>query len=112
VGIFLLRLVEKRSQRIIIITLNVINVVYGVCYLAKMVFQCIPISFYWDRIAGSTAGTCFNDNLGIQMTIGATVVAAVTDWIFALLPIWFMWNVRLSKQKKIVVCFLLGLGAL
>ena len=45
------------------------------------------------------------------MTIGSTVIAAVTDWIFALLPIWMMWSLRMSMQKKIIVCFLLGLGA-
>jgi len=112
VGFFLLRLIERRIQRIIVITLCTVNVIYGTCFLAEMVFQCIPISYFWERVTILGGGTCFNSNLGIQMTIGATVIAAVTDWVFALLPIWFLWNVRLSKQKKMVVCFLLGLGAL
>jgi hypothetical protein len=96
----------------IIHTLNVIGVIYSSCYLATMVFQCIPLSFYWERVAGNTNGICFDGNLSVEMTIGATAVAAVTDWVFGLLPIWILWKIRLSRQKKIVICSLLSLGIL
>jgi hypothetical protein len=112
VGIFLLRIVSRKIHRVIIHTLNAIGVAYSACYLAAIVFQCIPLSFYWDRLDGSGIGICFDPNLSVKTTIGATVVAAVIDWSFGLLPIWILWSVHLSNRRKIMVCFLLGLGVL
>jgi hypothetical protein len=112
VALFLQRLVRRRTQRIIIFTTSAIGIVYGGCYLAGVVYQCIPLSFFWERVDHPTGGICFNPNVSVRLTIISTVVAAVMDWTFALLPIWMMWSLHISKQKKIMVCFLLGLGAL
>jgi len=112
VGLFLLRIVTAPIHRTIIIALNTIGVVYYTVLIAMTVFQCIPLSYFWERVSGKSTGTCFEPNVAVRVTIGATVVAAVIDWSFALLPIWFMWTVRLSKSKKIQVCFLFALGAL
>jgi hypothetical protein len=57
-------------------------------------------------------GICFDPNLSVKTTIGVTVVAAVIDWSFGLLPIWILWSVQLSNRRKIMVCSLLGLGVL
>jgi len=96
----------------IIITLNTIGVTFGVVYLATVIFQCMPLSYFWERVDAKMVGACQNGNFSVQMTIAASGVAAVTDWSFAILPIWVMWKLRITRQKKIVVCFLLGLGAL
>jgi len=46
------------------------------------------------------------------MIQGSTIIAAATDWALGLMPIWLIWDSRLSRRNKIVVCLLLGLGAL
>jgi rhodopsin domain-containing protein len=114
VGIFLLRFANKKICRLVIYGLITVGIAYGAVFLATTIFQCIPLSYFWERIYDITghAGTCFDANFSVKMTIGFTVVAAVIDWTFALLPIWLLWDLRLSKQKKIMVCFLFGLGAL
>jgi hypothetical protein len=99
-------------ERAIIITLNVIGVVYNACYLAQDVFQCIPLSYFWQRLDPGTVGMCFDPKVNIKMTIITTVIATVTDWTFGLLPIWILWNVRMSRGRKIVVCALLAMGIL
>jgi len=110
VGIFLLRIISRKTHRVIIHTLNAIGVAYGACYLATIVFQCIPLSYFWERLDMQGNGICFDANVSVKMTIGASVVAAVIDWSFGLLPIWILWSVQLSNRRKIMVCVLLGLG--
>lgn len=112
VGIFLLRIVSRKTHRVIIHTLNAIGVAYSACYLASIVFQCIPLSYFWERLDMNSNGICFDPNVSVKTTIGATVVAAVIDWSFGLLPIWILWTVHLSNRRKIMVCSLLGLGIL
>jgi len=46
------------------------------------------------------------------MIQGSTIIAAATDWSLGLMPIWIIWDSHLSRRNKIVVCLLLGLGAL
>lgn len=113
-GVFLLRFAVRRTHKYIIYAMNSIGVVFHTIYLATIVFQCVPISYFWDRFADLTGqgGKCFDPQVGVKMTLAASVVAAVTDWTFGLLPIWIFWNAHLTKQKKIVICFLLGLAAL
>jgi len=112
VGLFLLRITNRKAHRIIIHTLNAIGVAYGACYLAAIVFQCIPLSYFWERLDMTEDGICMDPNISVKTTIGGTVVAAVIDWSFGLLPIWILWTVHLSNKRKIMVCFLLGLGVL
>ena len=35
-----------------------------------------------------------------------------SDWILALLSVWLLWNVQISRSKKIGIGFMLGLGLL
>jgi len=110
VGMFLLRIVSRKVHRVIIHTLNAIGIAFGACYLATIVFQCIPLPYFWERLDMNGVGICFDANISVRMTIAATVVGAVIDWSFGLLPIWVLWTVHLSSRRKIVVCSLLGLG--
>jgi hypothetical protein len=101
-----------KNIRLLIIALNVLGIVYNSCYLASIVYQCIPLSYYWQRLDPGKVGICFDPTFGVKMTIMSTVIGALTDWIFGLLPIYLLWNLQMSKQKKIGVCFLLCLGIL
>ena len=112
VGIFLLRFTSLKSQRILIHGLNLINILYNVCYLATTVHQCIPLSYYWTRFDRDTKGLCFEPQVNMKMLLGMTVIAAATDWSFGLMPIWILWDSRLSRRKKVVVSAMLGLGSL
>lgn len=37
---------------------------------------------------------------------------AATDWIFAIIPIFVLRNVKMARQAKISVCFLFALGVM
>lgn len=41
-----------------------------------------------------------------------TVLAVLSDWLFELLPIPMVWNVRMSIQAKLTVVVILSLGVL
>jgi hypothetical protein len=40
------------------------------------------------------------------------VVSILSDWIFAVLPIFLLWNVQLDWRVKLSVMGMLGLGIL
>src|SRR4051812_37385200 len=115
VGVFLLRFAVLRIHRSIIHFLNAVGVLYSAVYLATAVFHCVPLNYFWERYGregDKLQGTCFAPELGVKVMLGTTVVAAVTDWTFGLLPVWMMWDLRLSWGRKAAVCCMLGLGAL
>ena len=39
-------------------------------------------------------------------------VSFVADWILGLLPIWLLWMVQISKERKVGISVLLGMGML
>ncbi|PVH94893.1 hypothetical protein DM02DRAFT_660621 [Periconia macrospinosa] len=72
--------------------------------------QCKPIQFNWDKTI--PGGYCYDP---IMYAIVSYVVCAIniaTDCLCAFLPIPLLWNVRMSRRKKISVGVLLSMGAL
>ena len=36
----------------------------------------------------------------------------IADWVLGLLPIWLLWDVQISSQRKVGISALLGMGLL
>lgn len=51
-----------------------------------------------------------NQNL-LLITRCRTVFSVVYDFVLAILPIIFLWNVKISVRRKIGICMLMGLGS-
>ncbi|KAI4625868.1 uncharacterized protein J4E84_001719 [Alternaria hordeiaustralica] len=55
-------------------------------------------------------GECNGRNIQTVLSYAVAVVSISTDWIFATLPIFLLWDVQLDWRVKISVMSMLGLG--
>ncbi|KAK2036895.1 hypothetical protein LZ31DRAFT_613746 [Colletotrichum somersetense] len=78
-------------------------------YLFIIIFQCDPPSYYWAKFEG-LQGRCHPATLVPNATIGHSVVAAVSDWIIAVLPMSILWQLQMKREKKIRLLFFFGIG--
>ena len=47
----------------------------------------------------------------MESTQAISILGIITDIMLALLPLWFIWGLSMSKTKKIAVGGLIGLSA-
>lgn len=88
-------------------------VIISTAFLGVVIFQCIPVSWYWDYSpADANKGTCVERNVLADTAYVHAGISFISDWILGLLPIWLLWNVQISRNKKIGVAFMLSLGLL
>lgn len=57
-------------------------------------------------------GTCHDRSVQTALSYAVAVVSITSDWIFAILPIFLLWNVQLDWRVKCSVIGMLGLGIL
>ncbi|KAF1730847.1 hypothetical protein CRV24_008917 [Beauveria bassiana] len=107
IGVFLLRLSARKVYTIIIKISLVVVTLYTLGVFFWDVFQCMPVAKQWDyRI---TEGHCASGQDIINAAYAISVLTVVSDWLYALLPIPMLWNVKMTKQAKVTVVLILGL---
>ncbi|KAG9203515.1 hypothetical protein G6514_002883 [Epicoccum nigrum] len=70
-------------------------------------FQCMPVQKNWFP---TMDGTCQPRSTQTTLSYAVAVVSILSDWIFAVLPIFLLWNVQLDWRVKLSVMGMLGLG--
>jgi hypothetical protein len=112
IGIFLLRLAtQKRYIYTIYGSLFVISVWSVVLFLWNM-FQCHPVAAVWDYtiLLKDTNSFCVGADQIVNAAYALSVMTILSDWLYALLPIPMIWNVKMTTQAKATVIAVLGLG--
>ncbi|KAF4928686.1 Satratoxin biosynthesis SC1 cluster protein 4 [Colletotrichum viniferum] len=79
---------------------------YPIYFMITMGFSCNPLSHYWTQFKGTT-GTCLD--VGHFFFILA-IINLITDVILLAIPVPEILKLQMSKDKKIAVCGILGLG--
>ncbi|RYP69381.1 hypothetical protein DL771_006138 [Monosporascus sp. 5C6A] len=100
------KLLEKQ-QLIVIYAATVVNVLYGTLTSFEWLYACQPMEKYWDLTI--VEGTCFD--LFKMMLING-VMNVVTDAIILLLPVWFLWKLRLPTRQRVGVMGIMMTGGL
>lgn len=108
IGVFLLRIaVLKRYIWILRISMGIIFI-WSTVIIFYQFFQCQPVAFQWDfTIAG---GKCASGDSFVAAAYSISVMTIVSDWLYSIMPIFMIWNVKMSTQKKMTVAFVLSLG--
>ncbi|KAF9691478.1 hypothetical protein EKO04_010452 [Ascochyta lentis] len=75
-----------------------------------IIFHCLPVQYAWDT--SIKGGRCNPAQTLADIYYATTAVNIATDWFCALLPIPLLWNVQLTRNAKLSVGVILGLGAL
>ncbi|KAF5025893.1 hypothetical protein F66182_2012 [Fusarium sp. NRRL 66182] len=108
IGIFLLRISVKSLYTWIIRVSLVIVGIWSIVLFFWNLFQCNPVEMQWDfRI---TDGHCVSSDQIIAAAYAISAMTVLSDWLYALLPIPMLWSVKMTKQAKVTVIIILGLG--
>ncbi|KAI4741375.1 hypothetical protein E4T50_08177 [Aureobasidium sp. EXF-12298] len=106
---FYLRIVIQRWQRwVIYITVTVFSL-YGLTYAFIYLFRCG--SNVNDQLFYRAEGNCIPDNTLFIMTYVFGAVDTLTDFIYAFLPIYVLWNSNMPLGMKFTAGFLLCIGS-
>jgi len=109
-AIFLLRLTVQRRYTYTLRASMFVVAIWSTVLFFWDIFQCKPVQAQWDyTIPGQV---CVTSEQIVAAAYSFSVMTIVTDWLYALLPIIMIWNVKMTKQAKAVVVLLLGLGIL
>ncbi|KAF2651520.1 hypothetical protein K491DRAFT_606738, partial [Lophiostoma macrostomum CBS 122681] len=108
IGWFLLRIATKRVHSWIIAAAMCISVVAGVVFFFVVMFQCKPISYFWDKTDPS--GQCLHIDVIIGLGYLYSVFSIISDFTFALIPAFLVWNLRLKRRAKMALTPLLTMG--
>ncbi|KAF7577802.1 hypothetical protein PtrSN002B_008108 [Pyrenophora tritici-repentis] len=86
------------------------TVLCGLIYFFLVMFQCTPISEFWNKHPASSKCLGHGPTLGISYSL--SVVNAIADWAFGLLPCFIVWKMDLRKKTKFLVAGILAFAAI
>lgn len=111
IGIFLLRIATQKRYRYTIWASIVIVAIWSLVLFFWNLLQCDPISAQWDyRLLENPENHCVSPQAIVDAAYALSVMTILSDWLYALLPIPMVWNVKMTKQAKATVVLILGLG--
>ncbi|KAM6514145.1 hypothetical protein FALCPG4_015304 [Fusarium falciforme] len=113
VALFLLRICTKSSHKWILTACLVVVIVTSLVYLCATLFQCLPVTYYWQRFElEERAGHCSTARLVPNTAIVLSIVAAISDWLIALIPAVILSGTRIPRSSKILATGLMSIGVL
>jgi hypothetical protein len=106
---FYLRIFPGREIKLLLWATVIFNVLFGIAFVFAAVFQCTPISYYWDQWWGNVQGKCVDINaLGWS---NAAVSIALDFWMLGI-PLSQLRHLNLHWKKKIGVALMFFVGTL
>jgi len=100
IGYFLLRITVRKMDIWIIYGVMMITVCTGVVFFFVTLFQCQPISFFWNK---DQKGTCINVEVIIALTYLYSACSVISDFTCAILPMFLVWKLNMGKKTKIAL---------
>ncbi|KAF2167879.1 hypothetical protein M409DRAFT_53830 [Zasmidium cellare ATCC 36951] len=110
VGLFLLRVAGQKLHIWIIRLVMLFAAVFGGAFFFVIVFQCWPISNWWDL--DPSHKNCINPDIVIGLTYGISALNVVADWTLGLLPIFIVRGLQMSTRQKRLVAIILSFAAI
>ncbi|KAK3940935.1 hypothetical protein QBC46DRAFT_113282 [Diplogelasinospora grovesii] len=107
IGMFLLRITVERMHDWTIYVAMGLSVITGIIFFFVSFFQCNPVSSFWIRDQG---GTCINVEIVIALAYLYSAFSVISDFTFAILPIFLIWNLQMSLRTKLSLIPLLAMG--
>ncbi|KAK7745157.1 hypothetical protein SLS62_009870 [Diatrype stigma] len=112
IAIFLLRIaLQKRYRRTIYVSMTIITI-WSLALFFWDVFQCTPVKAQWDYtiLQRDPNAICASADSVVMAAYALSVMNILSDWLYALLPIPMIWNVKMTTEAKVTVSMVLGLG--
>ncbi|ROW02929.1 hypothetical protein VSDG_01719 [Cytospora chrysosperma] len=107
VGLVLYRLAEARKAiRISLMVSMVVLTIWTTVTVLTISLQCRPLAAAW----GEGTGTCVSGEVISNTGYSFSSMDIATSWFYALLPIYLLKGIQISRKLKASVLILLGLG--
>lgn len=106
---FYLRVFDSTLFRKCAIGISVFVVCFGVANTFSMIFQCTPISFFWNGWTGEYAGKCININAFSWIR---AAIEIIIDLAIISLPIPLLLGLKLKWHKKLQILSMFSIGFL
>lgn len=109
-GIFYLRVAIQRWHIWCIKILMIGTVLFGLAFLFLAMFQCIPVSEFWNKFPASDRCLASRPALGLSYAFAS--LNAFADWGFGTLPFFIIWDLRMNIRTKMLVAVILAFAAI
>ncbi|ESZ97274.1 hypothetical protein SBOR_2348 [Sclerotinia borealis F-4128] len=109
IGVYFLRLANKRYQFWIIYSVMATALLVSSAYFIFVLLQCQPVSYFWNMFDDGS-GSCLSTSVRANVTYAHAAMSAVTDWAYGILPITFVWKIKMNPRTKLSVVLILSLG--
>ncbi|KAI1146356.1 hypothetical protein F4825DRAFT_440998 [Nemania diffusa] len=109
ISLFLMRIFRVSAARPLIIVTIVLNLGITVTYIFCIIFQCTPVSYFWNVWDGLHEGRCVNQ---WAVFLSGGVIATTLDVVLILLPIRWISQLQFSNAKKLTTLGMFSLGVL
>ncbi|KAI4258842.1 MAG: hypothetical protein LQ352_001053 [Teloschistes flavicans] len=102
--VFYHRLFPVKRFTIIALVTGCILIAWWISFLFAIIFSCVPVASYWNK---AIVGHCINEH---TLSWGITGSELAVNIIMLILPIPWLWHLRLAWTKKLALIgiFLLG----
>lgn len=112
ISLMLLRYaVEDYHKKVIKLVTFAVHAMSTVIFFL-IVFQCIPVSFWWTRAGGNTEGICMDPQVSTKATYAYSAVIVLYDLTMALLPWLMVRKLQLDLRTKLMVTVVLATGSM
>jgi len=110
IAIFLLRIaVKKRYIWTLRISIAIVTI-WSLAIFLYDIFQCTPVAAQWDVTI--TPSKCVSGDSFVSAAYSVSVMSILSDWMYAIMPIFMVWSIQMTAQKKFTVGIILSLGIL
>ncbi|KXX82065.1 hypothetical protein MMYC01_200938 [Madurella mycetomatis] len=107
--LFLMRIFSIPGARPYIVLGLVLNVLISISFTFCVIFQCWPVSHFWNGWDGLHEGYCVSQ---WTMFLAGGIIATALDLYFIVLPVLWVAQLQLSRMKKILTAGMLSLGVI
>lgn len=104
-GEHLMRHISRKWQRVLVMVLTWTNIGYNIYMIFALISRCKPVHAYWNNVSwftGEYETVCqlqiARNSTNVQMSLGA-----MTDIIYALLPLSIIRDIALSKAQRLAI---------
>lgn len=89
------------------IIIGVIVVLWCIATLAVTIFNCYPVRFFWDK--SIPGGHCLNGKVQTWCLAATSIFTDIFIWI---VPIPWLWGLRMNWPKKVGLMATFAIGGL
>jgi hypothetical protein len=109
IGFLLLRISFKKIHTWILYCAMLTSVVAGGTFFFVIVFQCWPVYRFW---AEHSLDHCVSNGLITGLAYTYSVFSIISDFTFAIIPGFLVWDLQLKRRAKIALIPLITMGCI